>query len=187
MPTKHKSTNKYVMYALYNGGDCVFGVYGTRKENLNRNFSAFFQCILLPSKAARHTTYTLTTQQHNTRIRKPLVLCCMFLAKWKITRKKRNNMLLDVLSKKFFYYCKQQLCVYIRCRKRPFYMCTYVVILHCILYVFTNVISDLFITNQILLARTQEIGKSVFRFILLVFATAYCQNVLQKPSISPQN
>lgn len=106
--------------------------------------------------------YVNNTKWHKDK--KTLVLCCMFLAKWKITRKSAT-----ICARRNSYIIANNNCVY----------AAESAIYHC---------HSRLIYNQPNTACKNTRNKKIAFFILFfVFATAYCQNILQKPSISPKN
>lgn len=139
---------------LYNGYVWCMNKKGKPQQKLQ----CLFPMYITPIQSIQ--AYMLTTQ-NNIRIRKPQCYVVCFWQNGKLQEKAQQYVLEEILL---------------------LLQTTTVCTLQRVLY--TTVIPDLFITNQILLARTQEIGKSLFSFFF-VFATAYCQNILQKPSIRP--
>lgn len=125
----------------------------------------FSNVILHPSKASigRHIyRYIDLTTQNNIRNKdkKTLVLCCMFLAKWKITRKSAT-----ICARRNSFIIANNNCVYAAESA----------------IIYTTVIPDLFITNQKLFARTHGIGKSFFfSSIVHSFYHSFLQQLIAK-------
>lgn len=130
---------------LYNGYVWCMNKKGKPQQKLQ----CLFPMYITPIQSIQ--AYMLTTQ-NNIRIRKPQCYVVCFWQNGKLQEKAQQYVLEEILL---------------------LLQTTTVCTLQRVLY--TTVIPDLFITNQILLARTQEIGKSLF-FILFRF----CNSLLPK-------